>query len=130
MWSGYLLGSPTKYRREDGEAIAAAIREAAANPVARPINPKKLERLANLYRLRAKSADKEIETVVSVPSAEDEEVDEELLAPEEAPTHTEIQWRLLDLGSQIGLQVWAPKSDREKSWEDFSQGLKDSYLMP
>jgi predicted RNA-binding protein len=116
MWSGHLRGSPTKYRDEDGEVIAAAIREAAANPVMRPVDPKKLERPSNLYRLRAKSGGKEIEAVVSVPSAEDEAGEEELLAPEEAPTHTEIQWRLLDLGSQIGLHVWAPKSDREKSW--------------
>jgi predicted RNA-binding protein len=116
MWSGYLRGSPTKYKYEDGEAIAAAVRDAAANPMVRPVDPKKLERPSNLYRLRAKSGDREIETVVSVPSPEDEETEEESLTLEEAPTHTEIQWRLLNLGSQIGLQVWAPKSDREKSW--------------
>jgi hypothetical protein len=116
MWSGYLRGSPTKYRHEDGEVIAAAIREAAANPVARPVDPKKLERPSNLYRLRAKSGDREIDTVVSVPSPEDEDAGDEIPERQEGPTHTEIQWRLLDLGLQRGLQVWAPKSDREKSW--------------
>ena len=35
---------------------------------------------------------------------------------EEGPTHAEIQWRLLDLGSQMGLNVWAPRADRGRAW--------------
>ncbi len=46
-------------------------------------------------------------------------VEEEAPIPEDSakgPTHSEIQWRLLDLGTQLGLNVWAPKSDRGKMW--------------
>jgi len=114
QWSGHVRSSPTKYKREDGETIAAAIREAAANPVERPVDPKQLARSSNLYKLKAKAGDGEIETVVSVPM-----VEEEAPIPDDSargPTHSEIQWRLLDLGSQLGLNVWAPKADRGKMW--------------
>jgi hypothetical protein len=40
----------------------------------------------------------------------------EVIAEEKGPSHTEIQWRLLDLGSQMDLNVWAPKADRGKAW--------------
>src|SRR5262249_37563983 len=113
-WSGYVRSSPTKYDPADGEVIAAAIREAKAHPVAEPVDPKKLARPANLYKRETKIGDEEIETVVGVPTAEEEET-EEVVTPS-GPTHTEIQWRLLDLGSHIGLKVWAPKSDRNKTW--------------
>jgi hypothetical protein len=115
QWSGHLRSSPTKYDAVDGERIAAALRDAAANPVARPVDPKKLARSPNVYKLRTKTGNEEIDTVVSVPSA-DEESQEESLLPD-GPTHTEIQWRLLDLGSQLGLKVWAPRSDRNKTWD-------------
>jgi hypothetical protein len=111
-WTGYVRGSPTKYKVADGEVIATAIRAAKASPVERPVDAKKLARSANLYKLRSKNGDKELETVVSVPSAEDEDEP----TPAVGPTHTEIQWRLLDLGSQLRLKVWAPKADRGKMW--------------
>jgi hypothetical protein len=55
-------------------------------------------------------------TLVSVPPDEQVNV---LECPNEAagPTHTEMQWRLLDLGSQLGFQIWAPIPDRGLSWQ-------------
>jgi len=115
QWTGYVRSSPTKYKSEDGEVIAAAIREAKANPVEQPVDPKQLTRSSNLYKLKARAGDEEIEAVISVPTAEEEAGEDEPLEAD-APTHTEIQWRLLDLGAQLGLKVWAPKSDRNKAW--------------
>lgn len=116
-WSGLVRGSPTKYKRADAEVIAAAVREAEANPVTRPVDPRKLRRSSNLYKLKKKSGDKEVETVVTIPTTEEEDTDIDI-TPTEAVTHTEIQWRLLDLGSQMGLSVWAPKNDRSRSWNE------------
>jgi hypothetical protein len=117
QWSGRVRGSPSKYKPKDGEAIAAAIREAAAHPVSKPVDAKQLERPANLYKLRAKAGGEEIERVVSIPAKEEEEQTVEGASAEgQGPTHAEIQWRLLDLGSQIGLNVWAPRADRVKVW--------------
>lgn len=44
--------------------------------------------------------------------------------------HTEIQWRLIDLGLKLGMNVWAPKNDRGMSWSggsvaDFASLLKE-----
>jgi hypothetical protein len=117
-WSGHVRNSPTKYKDSDGQAISEAIRTAAANPVARPVDARKLGRSANLYKVRVKSEEGEIERVVSIPTADDDrdEPRTTLLAEPEGPTHTEIQWRLLDLGSQMGLEVWAPSRDRGRIW--------------
>jgi hypothetical protein len=117
QWSGRVRGSPRRYKVEDGEAITAAVREAAANPVSRPVDAKQLERSANLYKLKSKAGDEEIETVVSIPAKDEEEpAVDEVTSEAGAPTHAEIQWRLLDLGSQMGLHVWAPRADRGRTW--------------
>jgi hypothetical protein len=127
-WSGLVRSSPTKYDPADGALIAAAIREAAANPgPPRPVDPKQLERSPNLYKLRTKAGNEEIEAVVSVPTTDEEDVSQEE-GPADGPTHSEIQWRLLDLGSQIGLKVWAPKSDRNKTWGNKRIGYVPNLL--
>ena len=120
-WSGLVRGSPTKYKKADGEAIVAAIREAEANPVVRAVDSRKLKRSSNLYKLKKKSGDEEVETVVAIPTTEEEDADVELSSTD-VVTHTEIQWRLLDLGSQMGLSVWAPKADRNRSWNEHRIG--------
>ena len=122
-WSGAVRSSPTKYSRADGEIISAAIRSADASPVARPVDPKKLSRSSNLYKLQRKSGTEEFETIVSVPTVDEEiELEQESSRDVAVPTHTEIQWRLLNLGSQMGLHVWAPRSDRGKTWNGAKVG--------
>lgn len=128
QWSGHVRSSPTKYSREDGEAIAKTIKEAAANPISRPVDPRKLNRSANLYKLKSKAGNEEIEAVVSVPPVEEE--NEAVIEKPSGPSHTEIQWKLLDLGDKMGLKVWAPRNDRGRTWTrgrvgDFT-GMLDS----
>ena len=53
------------------------------------------------------------ESVVTVPPNERCDEEEDRTA---GPTHTEMQWRLLDLGSQMGMSIWAPMNDRGRSW--------------
>jgi predicted RNA-binding protein len=60
QWSGLVRGSPARYKPEDGDVIATAIREAVANPVIRPVDAKKLDRPTNLYKLRARRAAKRL----------------------------------------------------------------------
>jgi hypothetical protein len=113
-WSGWVRSSPTKYDKADGDAIVAALKAVQETPVQRPVDPKLLKRSSNLYKLK-KSGAHGTEKIISVPS--DELEDEEVtIAPAAVTTHTEIQWRLLDLGSRMGLRVWAPKADRGRTW--------------
>lgn len=51
--------------------------------------------------------------LVSVPDDDEDESTE----PTDGPSHSEIQWRLLDLGARLGLSVWAPANDRGRSWD-------------
>ena len=128
QWSGRVRGSPSRYKPEDGDVITAAIREASANPVSRPVDAKQLARPANLYKLKGGPGNEELETIVSIPAKEEKEQPLDMLTvDEEEPTHAEIQWRLLDLGSQMGLSVWAPRADRRKTWN--SQPLGDVPRM-
>jgi hypothetical protein len=67
-WSGMVRGSPTRYEKADGETIAAAIREAEENPDPSPVDQKKLyPPPSQLYKLRKKVGDEEVETVVTIP---------------------------------------------------------------
>lgn len=117
QWTGYIRCSPTKYRKEDAEVIVAAIKEAEVSPVERTVDPKMLKRSSNLYKLKKKRGGVQTETVVTVPTEEDENKDGEIVIERtEAVTHSEIQWRLLNLGSQMGFSVWAPKADRGREW--------------
>ncbi|APW58827.1 hypothetical protein [Paludisphaera borealis] len=130
QWSGRVRGSLSLYQSQDGDAIAYAIRQASQNPVSRPVDPKQLERSANLYKIKPKGEGDETERVVRIPPKEEES--EELEASEtlikEESTHTEIQWRLLDLGSQMGLSVWAPRADRGRVWRSNVIGTSKKIL--
>ena len=115
QWSGHVRGSLNKYSEADGRAIADALRQAAANPIPRPVDPRQLHRPVNLYRVRVQTDGHEVVRVVSIPDGGEEA---EIIRPApDAPSHSEIQWRLLDLGSQMGLDVWAPKRDRARTWK-------------
>jgi hypothetical protein len=114
-WTGHVRCSPTKYKRADAEVIIGAIKSAKANPVERKVDPKHLARSSNLYKLKKKTGEQEIETIVAIPT-QDEEEPEAATPTAQAPSHIEIQWRLLDLGSKMGLGVWAPRNDRGKAW--------------
>ena len=75
----------------------------------RPVQVKR-----ELFRVTSKSGG---DRVVSVPSDDD---DAEPVA--DGPSHSEIQWRLLTLGAELGLSVWAPKGDRSKMWNENAIG--------
>lgn len=115
-WTTLVRESLRQFDDSDGEAIAAAIRSARANPQTREVDPKKLGRPITLYKRSFQHGDQKIETVVSVPSVEDDDAQDEVSGDGQPATHSEIQWRLLDLGAQMGLNVWAPRSDRARGW--------------
>lgn len=114
-WSGHVRGSPTRWRAGDGAAVVEAILAAERKPVLRPIDPAKL-------RPGPKSVPTTKLGPVTVP-------DDEGLEPKpsvartrtrsesdaETTAHTEIQWLLLKLGNDMGLDVWVARNDRNRS---------------
>ena len=104
-WSIFFRSSPSRLPPEDGDVLEGAIGRGKQEPVFRPI-PK-------IHRPKA------IETpsgAVTIPDEEDE------ASPTVEDTggtqHTEVQWLLLKLGNDMGLDVWVARNDRSKSWGD------------
>lgn len=125
-WTGHVRGSPTKWTDEDGQAVVEAIVEAKASPVPRPVNPAKLA-----HRPRALKAKM---GAVTVPGNEEESQSEESAATSPEPTaHTEIQYLLLRLGSDMGLDVWVARNDRNRTVDGHRIGdlprLKDELPL-
>jgi predicted RNA-binding protein len=103
QWSGHYRGSPARWKTSDGESVVAAIVDAQESPVQRPVDPAKLARRPRALKAKIGS--------VTVP--EREELQEETVGPGKQPTsHTEIQWLLLRLGNDMGLDVWVARNDR------------------
>ncbi len=120
-WTGRFRGSPYKWTQADGEAVVAAIREAEAHPIQRPFDRSKLEKIPPILKTSKIG-------LVTIPEGEDDKKASStyqeqkpegvVLEPEakEATAHTEVQWLLLKLGSDMGLDVWVAKNDRSKSY--------------
>jgi predicted RNA-binding protein len=109
-WTGHFRGSPMRWKPTDGQAVVAAIVEAKDHPVTRPVDAAKLAR-----RPRALKA--AIGPVTVPDSTEEPEVLREQAAEPKDPTaHTELQWSLLKLGNDMGLDVWVARNDRSRDW--------------
>jgi hypothetical protein len=111
-WSGPFRGSPARWKQSDGVAVLRALREAEADPVER-----------RLGRLRAtiKSAGAAVATdegVITIPEDDEDEV----TTPVAGSTHTEVQYRLLKLGADMGFDVHVARNDQGRVWNGLRLG--------
>lgn len=124
---GFVRGSPNLFQEpKDAELIMSLLREAEQNPVARPVDPKKLARRP-LYKVEPKRGAGKKATLVSVPEPDETQASATTpiseAAVEPATTrHTEIQYELLSLGAELGLDVWVARNDRSKKWNGSTLG--------
>jgi predicted RNA-binding protein len=102
-WTGYLRGSPSEWSAADAEVVVNAIMEAKRHPVVNPIDPAKLARRPPLLKTNI--------GLVTVPEKE-EPFAEAAEDGKQARLHAEIQWLLLKLGNDMGLDVWVAQNDR------------------
>ena len=82
------------------------LRQATTAPVSRPVDPRKLAKVPQ-YLVQRRRGSKIVATSVTIP-VEVREVTEVAVLSEDVkgPGHTEIEWRLLTLGSAMGLDLW------------------------
>jgi hypothetical protein len=129
---GFVRGSPNLFRNTpDAELILSLLRQAEQNPVSRPVDAKKLARKP-LYRVEPKrGVDKKV-ALVSVPEPEESlvPVDQQTVGSTEPATtrHTEIQYQLLTLGAELGLEVWVARNDRSRKWKSVTLGSLPKML--
>lgn len=123
-WTGRFRGSPYRWDSEDGRAVVAAIQEAQTHRIERPFEPAKLNKVPPILKATKGGA-------VTIP--EDEEAEQvpipapgsstfERAPPEQkdARAHTEIQWLLLKLGNDMGMDVWVARNDRSQTFAGHS----------
>jgi hypothetical protein len=130
-YRGFFRSSPRAFaRNQDGDYILQLLREAETNPVARPVDQRLLARKPG-YLLKQKVGGKTVDVEVTIPEREDS------AAPPEAPVleltqtetkHTEIQAQLLQLGSDMGLDVWVARNDRSRMWDGRPLGSMNRVL--
>lgn len=125
-FKGFLRGSPNKFqKKEDGDLILALIKEAQKNPVNRPVDQKQIERIP-YYKVSQRAKGKTEHKIVSVPEKDETEIPVLPEKPEGdtqyTTDHVMIQYHLLTLGSEMGLDVWVARNDRSKVYESKTLG--------
>lgn len=116
---GFVRGSPRKFRKvTDGELVLELLRKAEKEHNPSPIDPSKWAR-EPLYRAKTRKGRKTVETLVSIPEREEEGEQETLEAVGESLTrevsqHTDTQYQLIQLGAEMGFDVWVARNDRNK----------------
>jgi len=132
-FKGFLRMSPNLFRGAgDGALVMKLLREAELNPVATPIDPRKLARKASYFKVEFRKGKVAVPTVVSVPE-QDQDDDEPAVVGAKPPAepstrHTEIQYHLLKLGAELGLDVWVARNDRSKSYNGELLGSVSNML--
>jgi hypothetical protein len=104
-WTGAFRGSPIEIKPADADIIIKGLEDAQINPVFREYDQRKLERKVRGYETKSGT--------VSIP--EDDET-EEAHSSTDGTTHEEIQWLLLNLGEEMGLDLWVARNDKNKSF--------------
>lgn len=120
-FKAFLRMSPNRFKRHaDGELILSLLKAAKQSPVTRPVDPKQYNRQVR-YTAERRQGRKRVPALVTVPTpdeTEDETSQAAFQDPAAPPTrHTEIQHMLLRLGSELGLDVWVARNDRNKIWQ-------------
>jgi len=110
QWSGFFRGSPARFNPDDAETVIQAIHEAAEHPQKRDYDKGKYWKSPKIYKssIERGTAPDRVEKDTkkfAIEATESEKV-----------THEEIQWLLLKLGSDLGLDVWVARNDRNKEY--------------
>jgi hypothetical protein len=127
-FKGFVRISLNKFKRpEDGELVLKLLRQAERAPVTRPVDPKKLAR-KYLYKAERNSGKRTVSAIVSVPERDERPPQAVALEANReadvvsATRHTEMQYYLLYLGAEMGLDVWVARNDRSKVWNGDTLG--------
>ena len=106
-WGGFVRGSPREFDSHDAQIIIRLIEDVENHPVEREFDERKYWRHQRTYESKL--------GVVTVPDEGKEEID--ITKPQvEKATHEEIQYLLLKLGADLGLDVWVARNDRNKEY--------------
>jgi hypothetical protein len=116
-FKGFLRMSPNAFQhRTDGDLIIGLLKAAKAKPEFRQVDPKKLA-YKPFYLTARQTGKQTVTTTVAIPEPEPDALiglGSSKTTDSEITQHTEIQSILLDLGHDVGFDVWVAKNDRSK----------------
>lgn len=115
LWSGPFRGSPTKWKTVDGEAVKQALEDAESAPMYRPL-PRALQAKDVALSETVETADRNIAVPVDDSSLTEPGAAQATKKDGTARTHTEIQYLLLKLGSDMGFDVHVARNDASLEW--------------
>lgn len=121
-WAARVRRSLSPYEQTDGQVIVAALRDAAKNPVRRPFDINLLERRNGRHRTPQHTDRTNNGSALPAHSRHTNGRRYSGITDGGTTRHTEIQWHLLTLGAQMGFDVWAPRNDRNRSWNGIRIG--------
>lgn len=134
-YKGFVRMSPNLFRySEDAQLILEMLHKAQKSPVRRKIDQKKLARLPS-YPVERRKGKHRISATVTIPASDEIDIAPTSTAPAlaeqdspEASRHTQIQYILLRLGSDMGLNVWVARNDRSKTYNGQQLGTITGIL--
>jgi len=105
-WTGHVRGSPARWKSSDGEAILQALLQAKEHPVIRPVSEASLGRRPKAWKGPSGPV------TVPEPDGGEEDGSTPPQAEQEPRIHSDVQYQLVKLGSDMGLDVWVARNDR------------------
>jgi predicted RNA-binding protein len=125
-FKAFLRGSLKQFQAADAEFVLERVNAAHVTPILRPVDPKKLLRKP-LYKVETKGEAADT-TLVSIPEPEEAERTKHAASDTATTRHTEIQYELLRLGTEIGLDIWVARNDRGRKWNGTLLGAMPRML--
>jgi hypothetical protein len=117
-WTGRLRGSLTPLGESDGVLLEALLLEQNSDGQVYPVNGDKYQ---NLIAHRVHRADKAVMATVPV---DDLEESNDRLQPTGERESIRIQALLAEIGAQMGMDIWLPRSDRARVLAEWTSRRK------
>jgi hypothetical protein len=121
-FKGFVRMSPNLFRdQDDGALIMNMLREAKRAPITRPVDAKKLARKP-FFKAERRKGKETISTVVTVPESDIADDVQQVVTTTTAEErvsstrHTEMQYHLVALATEMGITSWVARNDKSKIW--------------
>jgi hypothetical protein len=109
-WAGTFRASPSRWNAEDGPVVVQRLLDAQENPTVRP-----LKRRNKAFPVAAVTDEKA--GALTLPGDDDQSTADPGPTADSESAHTEVQYLLLKLGTDMGFDVHVAVNDQSRQWK-------------